>query len=53
MTDVLFDIKAVDDEVHREFVGVSVEPVLANVRLLSADEAILPKITVRMPLIAG
>lgn len=38
VTDVLFDIKAVDDEVHREFVGVSVEPVLANVRLLSADE---------------
>ncbi|WP_288485448.1 glycyl-radical enzyme activating protein [uncultured Slackia sp.] len=53
VTDVLFDIKTVDDEVHREFVGVPVELILANVRLLSADEAILPKITVRMPLIAG
>ena len=53
VTDVLFDIKAVDDEVHREFVGVPVEPILANVRLISADEAILPKITVRMPLISG
>lgn len=53
VTDVLFDIKAVDDEVHREFVGVPVEPILANVRLLSSYEAILPKITVRMPLIAG
>ena len=53
VTDVLFDIKAVDDEVHREFVGVPVDPILANVRLLSSYEAILPKITVRMPLIAG
>ena len=53
VTDVLFDIKAVDDEVHREFVGVPVEPILANVRLLSSHEVILPKITVRMPLIAG
>ncbi len=53
VTDVLFDIKAVDDEVHREFVGVSVASILANLRLLSADEAILPKLTVRMPLIAG
>ena len=53
VTDVLFDIKAVDDEVHREFVGVPVEPILANVRLLSSYEVILPKITVRMPLIAG
>ena len=53
VTDVLFDIKAVDDEVHREFVGVPVEPILANVRLLSSYEAILPKITVRMPLISG
>ena len=53
VTDVLFDIKAVDDEVHLKFVGVPVEPILANVRLLSSYEAILPKITVRMPLISG
>lgn len=52
VTDVLFDIKATDDAVHREFVGVPVEPILANLRLLASDAAIRSKITVRMPLVA-
>lgn len=53
VTDILFDIKSVDDEVHREYIGVSNESILRNLEALSSDDVIRKKITVRMPLVSG
>lgn len=48
---VLFDLKAIDDAVHREYVGVSNKRILSNLEKLAADDEIHGKLQVRMPLI--
>ena len=53
VTDVLYDMKSVDDEVHRAYTGRSNELVLENLRLLAADGKTRHKLWMRMPLIAG
>ena len=53
VTDILYDIKSIDDEVHRAYTYVSNEKILANLRRLAEDEKIRSKITIRMPLMAG
>ncbi|WP_350453705.1 glycyl-radical enzyme activating protein [Slackia heliotrinireducens] len=53
VTTVLYDLKSIDDEVHREYTGVGNETILANLRLLAADERTRSKIVMRMPLIKG
>jgi pyruvate formate lyase activating enzyme len=47
---VLFDLKTLDDAVHREATGVSNEPILANLRALAA---VHPAIWLRVPVIPG
>jgi pyruvate formate lyase activating enzyme len=47
---ILWDLKHVDDEIHRKFTGVSNERTLANLRRLSEIEA---PVTIRIPLIPG
>ncbi|HNX49472.1 MAG TPA: glycyl-radical enzyme activating protein [Thermoanaerobaculaceae bacterium] len=47
---VLFDLKVLDDAVHREVTGVSNQPILANLRALAA---VHPAIWLRVPVIAG
>jgi pyruvate formate lyase activating enzyme len=47
---VMFDLKAMDDAVHRAYVGVSNEPILANLAVLKASGA--PFIA-RVPLVPG
>ncbi|MGN0733385.1 MAG: glycyl-radical enzyme activating protein [Emergencia sp.] len=53
VTDVLFDMKSVDDTVHREYTGQSNELILNNLEILASDRTVLPKIQMRMPLISG
>lgn len=53
VTDVLFDMKAVDDEVHREYTGVGNELIIENLRMLASDPETRDKLTMRMPLIRG
>ena len=53
VTTVLYDMKAIDDSVHRAYVGQSNALILENLRLLSSDPEVRDKIQMRMPLIAG
>ena len=50
---VLFDIKSMDDAVHREYTGVSNRLIHENLRRLAADPETREKIWIRLPLIAG
>jgi pyruvate formate lyase activating enzyme len=47
---ILFDLKHMDDAIHRTWTGVSNEPILDNLRRLVAARA---PVTVRVPLIPG
>lgn len=53
VTDILYDMKAIDDGVHQAYVGQSNALILENLRRLAADPAVRNKIRMRMPLIAG
>ncbi|MBR5640848.1 MAG: glycyl-radical enzyme activating protein [Firmicutes bacterium] len=53
VTDILYDMKAIDDEVHQAYVGQSNALILQNLKVLAADPAIRDKIRMRMPLIHG
>ena len=53
VTDILFDMKAIDDEIHHRYTGQSNQLILENLRQLSSDAAIRTKIQMRMPLISG
>ena len=53
VTDVLYDVKAVDPVLHERLTGVGNELILGNLRMLAADALTARKVTVRMPLVAG
>ena len=53
VTDILYDMKGIDDEIHRAYTGRSNALILENLRRLAADPRLRGKITMRMPLIAG
>ncbi|MBO4881565.1 MAG: glycyl-radical enzyme activating protein [Firmicutes bacterium] len=53
VTDILYDMKAIDDTVHKAYVGQSNALILENLKRLAADPAVRGKIRMRMPLIAG
>ena len=53
VTDILYDMKSIDNAIHKEYTGVSNELIISNLKALSSDEKILKKLTIRMPLIAG
>ena len=53
VSNILFDMKAIDDSVHKEYVGFSNELILKNLKRLAADPDIRKKIMMRMPLIKG
>jgi len=53
VTDILYDMKSIDDEVHREYTGVSNQLVIDNLRMLAADARTVDKLIMRMPLIKG
>ena len=53
VTHILYDMKAIDDEVHRQYTGVSNRSIIANLRMLAADMRTKEKLIMRMPLIRG
>ena len=50
---ILYDLKAIDNDIHKEYTAVSNEHILENLRKIAADPEINPKILIRMPLISG
>lgn len=53
VTDILYDMKAIDSAVHKSYTGVDNELILSNLEKLAKDEKLAPKILMRMPLING
>ncbi|MDO4859635.1 MAG: glycyl-radical enzyme activating protein [Bacillota bacterium] len=53
VTNILYDMKCIDDEKHKEYTGVSNERILSNLRKLAAVPELNAKIQMRMPLIKG
>ncbi|MGN8897633.1 glycyl-radical enzyme activating protein [Flavonifractor sp. HCP28S3_F3] len=53
VTDILYDMKSVDDQIHRGYTGRSNSLILENLRRLASDPLIRDKILMRMPLISG
>ncbi len=53
VTDILYDMKSIDDKIHREYTGRSNRIILENLRILASDEIAAEKITMRMPMIRG
>ena len=53
VTDILYDMKSIDDEVHRTYTGVSNQLIIDNLRMLAADARTGDKLIMRMPLIRG
>lgn len=51
VTTILYDMKAIDDEVHRYCTAQSNELILKNLRMLAEDPVLRDKIQMRMPLI--
>ena len=52
-THILFDMKSVKNEKHKEYTGVENELILRNLKELAADPGISQKLIMRMPLISG
>lgn len=50
---ILYDIKSIDDEIHKKCVGYSNADILSNLEKLAGDAEILPKIQIRLPIIGG
>lgn len=50
---ILYDMKAFDDKVHKEYTGVSNQLILDNLDCLSRDPKLRDKVLIRMPLIHG
>lgn len=53
VTNILYDMKSIDDAVHINYTGVSNRLILDNLRMLVSDERVVNKIIMRMPLIKG
>lgn len=51
VTDILYDMKSINDTVHKAYVGQSNALILENLRRLAADPVVCKKIWMRMPLI--
>ena len=53
VTDILYDMKSINDEVHKEYTGASNQLIIFNLRMLAADSRTKDKLIMRMPLIKG
>ena len=53
VTHVLYDMKAIDDEVHRAYIGQSNQVILENLSRLAASSVTREKLQMRMPLVSG
>ena len=53
VTDVLYDLKSPDNDIHKEYTGVGNSLILSNMKKLAEDPVTAPKLNIRMPLVAG
>ncbi len=53
VTDILYDMKSIDDQIHIEYTGVSNQLIIDNLKLLAEDARTAGKIVMRMPLVKG
>ena len=53
VTNILYDMKSIDDDVHRKYVGQSNALILENLKKLTSDPQTIDKIQMRMPLMHG
>lgn len=53
VTNILYDMKSIDDEIHRAYTGVSNKRIIENLRMLAEDEETRDKLIMRMPLLEG
>jgi len=52
-TNILYDLKMVNGELHKKFTEVHNEEILSNLRRLAADPNLNPKIIARIPMLRG
>lgn len=52
-THILYDIKLINNELHKRYTGVGNAEILDHLRALAADPNLNPKIVVRMPMLDG
>ena len=50
VTHVLYDMKSIDDDIHRQYVGQSNALIIENLKRLASDPLTIDKIQMRMPL---
>lgn len=50
---ILFDMKSIDDSVHKKYTGISNQRILANLDVLAENPELRKKVWIRMPLIHG
>lgn len=53
VTDILYDMKSINDDIHKAYTGVSNQPIIDNLRMLAGDARTADKLVMRMPLIKG
>ena len=53
VTNILYDMKSIDDEVHKAYTGVGNGLILENLKMLSGNDVTREKLIMRMPLIQG
>ena len=53
VTDILYDMKSIDNDIHKEYTGRSNELIIENLIMLAKDPQTNPKIQMRMPLVKG
>lgn len=53
VTHILYDMKSIDDQVHKACTGVSNQLIIDNLSMLAADKKTADKLVMRMPLIRG
>ncbi len=53
VTNILYDMKSIDDDIHKKYVGQSNALILENLKRLASDPQTIDKIQMRMPLMHG
>ena len=50
---ILYDVKCMDDALHKELTGVSNQMILSNLKTIAKEVSLGKKLVVRMPLVSG
>ena len=49
----MYDIKAIQDDLHQSLTGVGNQQILSNLKKMASNVDLLPKLVIRMPLLAN